>query len=720
MIYLIEDKASRRIDYGWSDEKIASSSNVITLIDNIEGVRSLSCLETNDVVLFHESFYNTADYESKKTADIFKVELEYNSDSLHIAFFSGSKNLRTLDGNVCNIPPYVMYENLESFILHYKQGELDFRYLMFGENYEIEDKLRSAIDRINVADVGREKVQTNKNILFCTTSDDWTVQCPFDDVTPFNTIDYDCSDKDFISFIQNNLGGQKYDAIFLPQCFGETYSDYLGLRLALLIKLCDTPNKFTPICIYGQAPIQEMVGNECFDVIKFSSVSAISCDFDSFISTLDSLHDETCTQYLSGLNRLHLDVPTDIGDNHSITNKWGICRWSYAINDSDDYIEQTRYKVENTLYFKYLMAMCPSKEIKPVNRIELKINKDVTQPDLNVLYVDDEADDGWYELMCEILYTENNVGYDYLGQDLKHKSQKEIINMVMDKVKVNKSNVVILDFRLHPTDFTAKAIVDVTGYKILKEIKKLNRGIQVLVFSATNKIWNLQALQSAGADGFLMKEAPVNSIDPTFSRNSIKKLISILGNFSHRIYRMLIWEKMQQQKEYLHHLKKNHLAGREYCVAVENLLTMTEDSMFSDDMKYPHATSFLNLFRIIEATANEWIDDEPVETEKDGRIRYYFKFRNDDMPLLNFPKKKFTNQKVGTLYLDNTNLPYVQKILNILHRVGAYSEATFNVVAKRNDFIHPNLVKKDRLASFEIKDVIDAFDIVNKLITKQS
>ena len=45
MIYLIEDKASRRIDYGWSDEKIASSSNVITLIDNIEGVRSLSCLE---------------------------------------------------------------------------------------------------------------------------------------------------------------------------------------------------------------------------------------------------------------------------------------------------------------------------------------------------------------------------------------------------------------------------------------------------------------------------------------------------------------------------------------------------------------------------------------------------------------------------------------------------------------------------------------------------
>lgn len=49
-------------------------------------------------------------------------------------------------------------------------------------------------------------------------------------------------------------------------------------------------------------------------------------------------------------------------------------------------------------------------------------------------------------------------------------------------------------------------------------IKKINPGIQVIIFSATNKVWNLQALQEAGADGFIIKESPENSIDPNFTK----------------------------------------------------------------------------------------------------------------------------------------------------------------------------------------------------------
>jgi len=49
-----------------------------------------------------------------------------------------------------------------------------------------------------------------------------------------------------------------------------------------------------------------------------------------------------------------------------------------------------------------------------------------------------------------------------------------------------------------------------SSIRLLKKIKGLNPGIQVIIFSATNKVWNLQAMQEAGADGFIFKDGSEN------------------------------------------------------------------------------------------------------------------------------------------------------------------------------------------------------------------
>jgi CheY-like chemotaxis protein len=67
--------------------------------------------------------------------------------------------------------------------------------------------------------------------------------------------------------------------------------------------------------------------------------------------------------------------------------------------------------------------------------------------------------------------------------------------------------LVFLDFRLNPSDFENKNSQEITSIKLLKEIKKRNPGIQVIIFSATNKILNLQALQEARADAFVLKDS---------------------------------------------------------------------------------------------------------------------------------------------------------------------------------------------------------------------
>ena len=87
----------------------------------------------------------------------------------------------------------------------------------------------------------------------------------------------------------------------------------------------------------------------------------------------------------------------------------------------------------------------------------------------------------------------------------------------------------ILDLRLHKEDFNNKPIDEITGFKILEKIKNHNKGIQVIIFSATNKIWNLQALQNAGADGFIIKESPNNNFEPGFTKQSIEKMLQSIS-----------------------------------------------------------------------------------------------------------------------------------------------------------------------------------------------
>ena len=45
---------------------------------------------------------------------------------------------------------------------------------------------------------------------------------------------------------------------------------------------------------------------------------------------------------------------------------------------------------------------------------------------------------------------------------------------------------------------------------------KINRGIQVIILSATNKTWNLEALQAAEADGFFAGDAVFLAAVPVF------------------------------------------------------------------------------------------------------------------------------------------------------------------------------------------------------------
>ena len=619
MVYLIDDKKSRQSDYGWSDDKFASYSKVICTIRNIEELRSIQDMlfSKNNVVLYHESFSQSVEKENEKEQliEAFEQKLTAEENNLYVARFSGSKFSRWMEGKSCMMPPSFLYENLEVFLNKHINGNTNFMYLAYGEDYEIESSLAERIRAINKSEenVKYPLVNIPEKYFFFLTSED-PIRIPFSNYTKDENWEYDFSkdeitDANFEALVDKFFAESQYNCIFLPLCFGDSLSDYLGLRLAMHIRFSDTPNKYVPLIIYGEAEIFELQKNDCFDILKMAGVYYSSSASRSLVNVSKQAEHITADLYRKELDKIHLPIPSNIGDNHSIANRWGVYRWSIALNDSDDIIEKMSSDIASSLYFKYLRTLYPPSNISIIENVKLKIDKSINPSDITVLYVDDQADDGWYELLCHIIEDENEIhDVDCIGNELKSKTQEEIVNYVMDEIKKKKANIVILDLRLHPKDFSADTIInEITGFKLLEEIKKYNRGIQVLMFSATNKIWNLQALQEKEANGFIMKEAPENSSTSNFTEESITNFVNLFNTCSECVYKKKLWPRIQKLYKKIEYLEKFDYMHTKYANNLLTLLFMFEEALFDSNQEHNLDNAFVHLFTTIELTANEWI-----------------------------------------------------------------------------------------------------------------
>lgn len=709
MIYLFEDKTARRSDYDWTNSKLEQYNDSIVAIENYEDFKSNKqyILNSESIVLYHESFINCIDFCYKDEVNSIIEQLESNGNK--IAFFSGSKNQRTLRGNICDLSPSILYPNLELFINKSRSGDTNFKYLLFGENPDLEDKLRRRINDINSSNASLSKKYTNKN-LFVFIESELSLDFPFENAESDRDFDFECDDENLCVTISNNLNNKKFDAIYVPLCFGETFSDFMGLRLAMLIRFSNTANRFTPIVIYGEADYSDLLNNECFDILKMPGIYYIHSDYNSLEEILSQVKDINWSEYNNGIKNIHLNIPTNIGDNHSVSNKWAIYKWSEVLGVNNSEIDENNSKVFSNIYFLYLAALHATKNSDVISEGALKIKCNTEQPLLKILYVDDQADEGWYELLCSILYDNNKFEFEYIGEEIKSKSQNEIIDIVRSKVLDFNPNLIILDLRLHLTDFGNTPIEDITGYKILKEIKKINRGIQVIIFSATNKIWNLQRLTVAEADGFIVKESPADSNDEKFTIKTIEHFVSCMKKSAFYTYRVKLWQDIQKDKQILDYNK--HEIGEEYANTIKSLLMMAEDSMFAQGMEYSFAATFMNFFRIIEASANHLIKED----YDDVRKKYCYYFDDDHSVLYSFNTKKFSRRPLGELTFNQKgNIPYAQKIANLLYHANCYSEKAHKLASKRNNFEHP----KEHLSNFTVSDIIDLYDIVHKLIINQ-
>lgn len=703
MIYLIDDKKHRqKNDFGWSNERFERFSNYIQPIYSLDELQEkrTEVFSDNNIILYHESFL---DYTHLNKQAVIKRNLldEFvNNHNSYLVYFSGSKSTRRIINNVAHLPVSILYQNLDAFINKYSSKEFDLKYLLYGENADIEKELSIKLDEA-LRNIDEDPAESNSSKTLFISTDEKYIQNPINGAT-IETIFDEESDEDFTNIINEWLSEITYDNIFLPLCFGSSLSDFNGLRLAAHIRCTENKNQLSNIFIYGFVGLDDLYNSQFFNVLKIKNIQFVDFKKKAFEKAICKKHSPLIKEELSKeIAKLRLDPPKNYEDNHSVTNEWAIYRWANAIGANNDEIEEIIGKVNCQLYFKYLRTCYPIEETYKFSESELNIRY-LGNP--RILYIDDETDKGWYEVLSHLL--DEKLYFDYIGEDFKSIEREEIITKSLSKIVNDNIDLVILDFRLHPDDFNTKRIHDITGLKLLESIKRQNPGIQVIIFSATNKIWNFKAIQEKGADGFITKESPINSFDKSFIEKSIKNMVKIISDrlemtFLKRFYNNFneIIELLIPRKNYK---KSPNPLPKDFVDEILKWYKLSIDIISGQNISDAHKTSaFIFMFSIIENLSNRVINiDDPIKIEKiknNAKVKLFkFEFRGTNKTLSFFKEDNSSGSYTKTRFpLEcGKSIPWNQKILNTIDFITNEmlpDEKLSEIVKKRNDFIHANL-----------------------------
>lgn len=366
----------------------------------------------------------------------------------------------------------------------------------------------------------------NNNVPFSFISENWG-----DDIDlEIEIIKPSTDDNDYDVFVSQQLGtifsNNTFDLIILPYSFSEYNPiEYTGLIVAAHIRL-------TPEWNHSRKPILFVGPEETKQVAKLSEMGSIlfspgicSTRTNSLPNLIGgikelSLEEITDSEFSEFLNRIQIPRPSNYATHHSIANEWAVIRWTNdVINWGEQEMPIIRTKsFTSMLYFKYLMAKAGSgekisKNWKKKNGADPKINGISGK---RVAYIDDEYDKGWGVLLSKII--ENSGAKLHIYDKFKeYKDREDLISSINDFVDDIDADCYLLDLRLHDDDFD-RTKGEISGHRIAAHIKdpKINRARQVVIFSASDKVWNMKEdVQKIGATDYVIKESP----EANFTKN---------------------------------------------------------------------------------------------------------------------------------------------------------------------------------------------------------
>ena len=288
-----------------------------------------------------------------------------------------------------------------------------------------------------------------------------------------------------------------------------------------------------PVIIIGQNDASTWLRENPNDIIILSQGVNFIKEFDDLLFQLPYIKALVEKNSLTPFVQADFKV-SDFG--HEFANEFGLELMKIAHNkvegdDSDDIIGKTMLSIKaNFLYnFKFY-----SSDLDKIAKAKTKLQKDFSKS--KILYIDDQGNNGWFNMMRKILKHTIVKGYipDFTTPD--H------IKKLKDEIFKSQPNLILLDLRLNPEKDKGLMVKKISGYKVLKTIKKTFPYLPIIIISATNKTEIVNQLLQADAQAHWGKPR-IENLNFSLSEiyfNLLDTIYSTLKKYSGKVDRQLI------------------------------------------------------------------------------------------------------------------------------------------------------------------------------------
>lgn len=379
----------------------------------------------------------------------------------------------------------------------------------------------------------------------------------------------------------------------------------VALNIALHIRLSVIELKervLLPILLVSYLPLQSFLSlGECSEFFLTRSGYAF-CNPQEIDINIDALQGILQEDYVGEfLNQIHISPDANVG-THSMANQWGADVLNRLISINDNEVTEDIKEAKKKLYYKYVFLHTVKFEdiIHEKNIISHRRNEMFLATQKKVLLIDDEADKGWEMVIRKWLH---GASVDVVNNSVKN--FEELPQDIKKKINDSFYDLYLLDLRLLGTiEDNIYDTNDFSGMKVLKKIKSINRGNQVIIMTASNKAWNMKALIDEGADGYYIKESPELQLPQSFSEANFRSFYHDVQLAFKSGYKKTIFVTIENIIKTL--ASPTNINGS-LANEIDTSLRAALNQLLTAKEKNDFAYAYLALFQIIEMICNEFV-----------------------------------------------------------------------------------------------------------------
>jgi len=498
-----------------------------------------------------------------------------------------------------------------------------------------------------------------------------------------NKIEYNGQSKDediHRWLISNKTILSMAQKIIIPVRLGNEDAEYMGIYVGLHIRLTKELEdvRLLPILFITDDSKEEILTNqinkhkEKSALLLFTKgsylLSAFSLD-EYILRPLMKLDETTLLEKV--IANLNIENTKDLG--HQLANDWGAFRLAKFAGYT------LKLEKPSSLYFKFKDLLTNNEIIPNANNTIGLFNESC-----KALLIDDNATSGWSETLKHILRSKIvNPGKSV---------SLDVITLFDDALKSTdyiNYDVVFLDLRLLKEEDKSNqinSIDDFTGTKVLKVIKEINPGIQIIIFTASNKVWNIEKLIELGANGYYIKESPEYILSPRFSKDNYDEFIKTIQSCLSRKPLKQIYTLSQKIKSIIESLVKDKKLDRGFGKSVHQYIDLANKIIDKAKIENDYAMGYIVLFKCVELINDNFIVQD---TFNNWQITI-------DGPLKQYGYNRFNNTTYSITPVSfYNNIPnYFEKIAGFTSQVLGFTNNEildlYHNVQRRHKFIHPD------------------------------